>query len=356
MRNMNLRILAPSLLAVVAACSVGCGGRDGGNGNGGATSQEALNSNEETAYQFFIGKGLTDFQSAAIVGNLMQESSVDPTIAQYGGGPGRGIAQWSVGGRWDTSSEDNVAWYAGQQGQSIYSLDLQLEFIWFELTTYGYGFDSLKSSTNLSDAEYAFQAYYEICGQCDQSARLQYAQEVLDANGGGSSGGGARGCSLAGQSFATNTCTETLQCDNGNWVNRTGDPASCNSGVEPNGACITDSGDVVAQNTCTSSQQCDNGVWVDRSSDPSACNGDSGGCSLAGSSYAQDTCTETLQCDNGNWVNRTGDPASCNSGVEPNGACITDSGSVVPENTCTSSQQCDNGVWVDRSSDPSACL
>jgi hypothetical protein len=63
-----------------------------------------------------------------------------------------------------------------------------------------------------------------------------------------------------------------------------------------------------------------------------------------------------LQCDNGSWVSRSSDPANCDNGVEPGGACITDSGSVVPQNTCTSTLQCDNGVWVDRYNDPAACL
>jgi hypothetical protein len=77
---------------------------------------------------------------------------------------------------------------------------------------------------------------------------------------------------------------------------------------------------------------------------------------LAGKTYGANTCTETLQCDNGAWVDRYDDPTSCDNAVEPSGACITDSGSVVPENTCTSTLQCDNGVWVDRYDDPAACL
>jgi lysozyme len=88
----------------------------------------------------------------------------------------------------------------------------------------------------------------------------------------------------------------------------------------------------------------------------SSSGGSTGGCTLGGKSYVTNTCTETLQCDNGSWVNRSSDPSSCDNGVEPNGACITDSGSVVPQNTCTSSLQCDNGVWVDRYNDPAACL
>jgi hypothetical protein len=82
----------------------------------------------------------------------------------------------------------------------------------------------------------------------------------------------------------------------------------------------------------------------------------SGDCQLAGQVYATNTCTETLQCDGGSWVARTADPASCATGVEPGGACVTDSGSVVPENTCTTNLQCDGGVWVDRYDDPASCL
>jgi hypothetical protein len=121
--------------------------------------------------------------------------------------------------------------------------------------------------------------------------------------------------------------------------------------VESNGACITDTGSVAVMNSCTSTLQCDNGVWVDRVNDPAACN-----CDLAGHSYVHNTCTETLQCDDGQWVARTSDASSCDTSVEPSGGCITDSGSVVPMNTCTSTLQCDNGIWVDRVNDPASCL
>jgi muramidase (phage lysozyme) len=174
-------------------------------------------------------------------------------------------------------------------------------------------------------------------------------------SGGGGTGGGS--CTLDGHKYGTNTCTETLQCDSGSWVARSGDPSACNTGIEPGGACITDSGSVVAQNTCTSTLQCDDGVWVSRTSDPSACNGSSGStsCKLAGHTYAQSSCTETLQCQNGRWVSRSSDPSSCNKGIEPSGECITDTGAVVAQNTCTSTLQCDDGVWVARSSDPASC-
>jgi hypothetical protein len=160
-----------------------------------------------------------------------------------------------------------------------------------------------------------------------------------------------KSCSLGGHTYASNTCTETKQCDNGTWVARTSDPSACTTGVEPGGACITDTGTIDPLNTCTSTLQCDNGVWVDRTGDPAPCD-----CALAGHIYATNTCTETKQCDDGSWVARSSDPSACLKGIEPNGACITDTGAVDPQNTCTSTLQCDDGVWVARSTDPSACL
>ena len=140
--------------------------------------------NDRAAYDFFVSKGLTNFQAAGIVGNLDQESGVNPTIAQYGGGPGRGIAQWSTGGRWDTSSRDNAVWYAGTRGESVWSLNLQLEFIWYELTTFsGYGLAQLRATTNVTNATIVFMDRFEICGTCASSQRVAYAQSVLNAYG-----------------------------------------------------------------------------------------------------------------------------------------------------------------------------
>ena len=46
--------------------------------------QEATTSfaNDEAAFDFFVGKGLTNVQAAGIVGNLDQESGVDPGSVQ----------------------------------------------------------------------------------------------------------------------------------------------------------------------------------------------------------------------------------------------------------------------------------
>jgi Phage tail lysozyme len=171
-----------ALASLAATAGIGCVGAPDGDGESTAALGTAF-ANDKPAFDFFVAKGLTNFQAAGIVGNLDQESGVDPGAVQYGGGPGRGIAQWSVGGRWDTSANDNVLWYARTKGQSSGSLNLQLEFIWYELTTFGYGFSELKATTNVTDATVVFMDKYEICGTCAQAQRVAYAKAVLDAYG-----------------------------------------------------------------------------------------------------------------------------------------------------------------------------
>jgi hypothetical protein len=144
--------------------------------------------NDQTAYDYFRTQGFTTFQAAAIVGNLDLESGLDPTIAQQGGGPGRGIAQWSAGGRWDTDAGDNLVAFAAQKGKSPTALDVQLDFIVYELDMFpAYGLAKLQATTNVTDATTDFELDFEGCAiasECDLSARISYAQDVLAAYAG----------------------------------------------------------------------------------------------------------------------------------------------------------------------------
>ncbi|HEY1959740.1 MAG TPA: phage tail tip lysozyme [Polyangiaceae bacterium] len=178
---MKLRLLATCVLASLSLFGTACSGVDD---QGYASSDEELSTNEKAAFEFFVGKGLKKYEAAAIVGNLIQESSVIPTAVEFGGGPGRGIAQWSVGGRWDHDSGDNVAWYASKHNKSRWSLELQLEFVWYELDTVGgYGLKALRASSNITEATIAFERDFEGCGTCDQSKRIAYAKQVLSKFG-----------------------------------------------------------------------------------------------------------------------------------------------------------------------------
>lgn len=86
------------------------------------------NDNIQKGFNYFLGKGLTQYQTAGIIGNFMVESSMVPDRNQVGGGPGRGIAQWSVDGRWA-----NLLKFAAKNGGEPTSLALQLDFVWAEL-------------------------------------------------------------------------------------------------------------------------------------------------------------------------------------------------------------------------------
>ena len=181
------RLLGLGLLALASLASLaGCAATDGTSDEGAPSEADsALSSggNAHAAFTFFLGKGLTRIQSAGVVGNLMQESNVDPASRQAGG-LGRGIAQWSVGDRWDHRSGDNLAWFARTHGGTSMTLHTQLEFLWFELETFpSFGLAELRRAGTLSAAEYAFQVHDEACGRCNEAKRLQNAEQVLTAFG-----------------------------------------------------------------------------------------------------------------------------------------------------------------------------
>ena len=212
-----LRIGPLALLGLVASAPLGCGGPVAPESLG--ESASALTANDKTAFDYFLGKGLTATQAAGIVGNLDVESGIDPKAVQ-GGGPGRGIAQWSAGARWDTTAGDNVKSYASTNGADPLSLGLQLDFIWFELTTFPtYGLTKLRAATTVTAAVTAFAGSFEGCGACDTSARISDAQKALaaygsdaPADGGGGGGTGVTTCVVA-STGETGQCISTSACD-----------------------------------------------------------------------------------------------------------------------------------------------
>lgn len=171
-------------------------------------------STDEIAFDYFVSKGLTERQSAGVVGNLIQESGspINP-YANQPGGPGVGIAQWSEGGRWDTDSRDNMVWYAGLSGRNRYDLTAQLDFTWYELSTFsGYGLTSLKAATTVDSATTVFMQEFERCGTCATTQRIAYANDVLRKYGSGGTGGGSTETSLPVlRSGSSGAAVRTLQ-------------------------------------------------------------------------------------------------------------------------------------------------
>jgi hypothetical protein len=88
---------------------------------------------------------------------LREESGLNPRKHQDGGGPGRGIAQWTLDDRW----ADLVA-FARRQHKKPTNFNLQLQFVWHELSTSYRGLRSyLRSTHDLQDATRRVMNEYE---------------------------------------------------------------------------------------------------------------------------------------------------------------------------------------------------
>jgi Phage tail lysozyme/Peptidase_C39 like family len=221
----------------------------GGCGTSGSGTVSALvgNDNIDKAFHFFIDPsvGLSDFQSAGIVGNLMQESGVNPN-SQQSGGPGMGIAQWSQGGRWDVL----VSWVANpnnfpdHQPRSSTDLYGQLMFLLHEMkdvAPWNQTLPDMKKTTTVEDATQTFESDFEKAGLPNMPNRITYARQVLNKYGSGMSatnpttGEAVSDCpaTAGGETQYINGFTVYNQCDPA-WGNLPyGSSQICPSGCGP---------------------------------------------------------------------------------------------------------------------------
>lgn len=126
------------------------------------------------------GGGLTPTAAVGIVANLKAESNLDPAIKQLSGGPGRGLAQWEKGGRYDTDPI-NLVKFAKKKGTDWSDLDTQIDFILHEMERhpeYKRVKDMLNKAGNVEDATLIFLKKYEKAGTPHTDKRLKYAKEL----------------------------------------------------------------------------------------------------------------------------------------------------------------------------------
>lgn len=125
--------------------------------------------NAQTAYQYFLGKGLSPAQAAGIVGNLTAESNINPESTNSIGCVG--IAQW-CGGRRNPSL---------QTGDPTKDLQTQLDYMWYEMTGPEKGsLTALKATTTPADAARAFEATFERSGGALLAQRETYATDFYN--------------------------------------------------------------------------------------------------------------------------------------------------------------------------------
>ena len=101
--------------------------------------------------------GLNAHQAAGIIGNMLVESAgtMDPTIKQFGGGPGRGMVQWEAG-RFIALQN-----FAAAQGKTWDDFDVQMAFLVSELPGRQKTLETIKGAANIYDATREFMIRFE---------------------------------------------------------------------------------------------------------------------------------------------------------------------------------------------------
>ena len=162
------------------------GSNSGGTGSPGSGTAPDIGNISDTAkavWTFFTGAGYSPQCTAGIMGNLQQESGMDPTRKQSGGGPGRGIGQWTVSeGRFK-----GLESYAQSKGKQWTDLQCQLEWIDLELggkdpTTATHiknkvgGLEQFKKLADIKKACLVFEESFERAGKPMMENRYKYAE------------------------------------------------------------------------------------------------------------------------------------------------------------------------------------
>lgn len=135
--------------------------------------------NIEKAFNYLKGKKIDDVHAAAILGNFMQESSMNPKAVNSSSGA-TGIAQW-LGGRLDGLKS--------KAGKDYLELDKQLDYLWYEMqgpekaaTT------KFLATKDLRDAAASWGDDWERAGAGEMNHANRYAQAkiIYKKYGGGS--------------------------------------------------------------------------------------------------------------------------------------------------------------------------
>ena len=183
-----LGALAAALLLFTALASWTTVTSTSASSGGGSLTGNAL-----AIYTYLSGKGLDDEHIAGILGNLQQESGLDPGSpgAEKGAplpkGP-NGLAQWT-GGRWNALKS-----LASKTGRKWNDMDVQLEYLWSELSAGDgiYTLDGFRAAKGVDDATKYFFDKFERAGDDTLPKRQGYARDFLKQMRSGTAKGGLK--------------------------------------------------------------------------------------------------------------------------------------------------------------------
>lgn len=189
------------------------------------------NTNEERIWNYLVGKGISSAGAAGLMGNLYAESALNPknlqnsyekklcytddgyTTAVDNGSysnfvrdsAGYGLAQWTY---W--SRKQNMLEFARAAGKSIGDLEMQLDFLFKELSEgYKTVLATLKAATTVKAASDSVLLNYER--PADQSEavkkkRASYGQTYYDRYAGAASKPGNGGNTMTGNELRQQVC------------------------------------------------------------------------------------------------------------------------------------------------------
>lgn len=160
--------------------------KGGSSGDDTGSASDVGGKGEKKIYDFLKGKGLSDDQTSAIMGNFYQESKLDPTAENESTGA-YGIAQWAF----DRKAE--LEKYAKGKGKDKSDLDTQLDFLWQEMSGSEKGnLGRFNNATNLEDATKYWANDFERMSphEAEMGTRLDKAKDYQNSFGKGGKGGG----------------------------------------------------------------------------------------------------------------------------------------------------------------------
>ncbi len=181
------------------------------------------NDNIKIAFEYFTLKGLTPEQSAGIVGNLIQESNVNPFAEENPGtdSGGKGIAQWTGGRRIDfedaaaaagvltrKADYDRLGSDQEKNDARLKALQFNLDYLWQEGTSRG-DIDKLRTEgVDIASSVVSWEKWFERAGKPVLANRLAGANAAYNkyaasapttGEGGAAASAGCTGSALAQQ-------------------------------------------------------------------------------------------------------------------------------------------------------------
>ncbi|GAC1392524.1 MAG: hypothetical protein NVSMB46_08640 [Candidatus Saccharimonadales bacterium] len=144
--------------------------------------------NAEKAYNYFVSKGFTAFQSAGILGNFQAESGMNPKSLEpntTGDAPivgrGYGLAQWTPIDR-----QQGLIDLAAKENKPVFDLGVQLDYVMVEIGPGGNHAGvtaALKATISVDGAVQVWENIFETHNGPPQPERVQFANDFLTKYG-----------------------------------------------------------------------------------------------------------------------------------------------------------------------------